>query len=111
MVETIVCGIDASEAADPVAGAARWLADGLGARLVLVHVVEEPAAEAEELVASVRARVRVTDDADVRLVEGSPAERLLEAAERRLWAEPDQQTLAAIQALYLKAEGDLESGT
>jgi cobaltochelatase CobN len=39
------------------------------------------------------------------------AERLLEAAERKLWAEPDEETLRAVQALYLKAEGDLESGT
>ncbi|MFC4857736.1 cobaltochelatase subunit CobN [Actinophytocola glycyrrhizae] len=39
------------------------------------------------------------------------AERLLEAAERKLWAEPDADTLRAVRALYLKAEGDLESGT
>jgi cobaltochelatase CobN len=39
------------------------------------------------------------------------AERLLEAAERNLWAEPDADTLRQIQALYLKAEGDIESGT
>jgi cobaltochelatase CobN len=38
------------------------------------------------------------------------AERLLEAAERRLWAEPDEATLNAVRALYLKAEGDIESG-
>jgi cobaltochelatase CobN len=36
------------------------------------------------------------------------AERLLEAAERRLWAEPDEATLNAVRALYLKAEGDIE---
>jgi cobaltochelatase CobN len=39
------------------------------------------------------------------------AERLLEAAERKLWAEPDPDTLRAVQALYLRAEGDLEAGT
>ncbi|HET9140971.1 cobaltochelatase subunit CobN, partial [Actinophytocola sp.] len=39
------------------------------------------------------------------------AERLLEAADRGLWAEPDAATLAAVQALYLKAEGDIEAGT
>jgi cobaltochelatase CobN len=39
------------------------------------------------------------------------AERLLEAAERKLWAQPDADTLRAVQSLYLKAEGDLESGT
>lgn len=39
------------------------------------------------------------------------AERLLEAAERDLWESPDEDTLRAVQALYLKAEGDIESGT
>jgi cobaltochelatase CobN len=39
------------------------------------------------------------------------AERLLEASERGLWAEPDAATLAAVRALYLKAEGDIEAGT
>ena len=39
------------------------------------------------------------------------AERLLEAAERELWAEPDQETLRAVQALYLQTEGDLEANT
>jgi cobaltochelatase CobN len=36
------------------------------------------------------------------------AERLLEAADRRLWAEPDPATLAALRAAYLETEGDLE---
>ncbi|PZS15154.1 MAG: cobaltochelatase subunit CobN, partial [Pseudonocardiales bacterium] len=36
------------------------------------------------------------------------AERLLEAAERGLWAEPDPATLAALREVYLEAEGDLE---
>jgi cobaltochelatase CobN len=39
------------------------------------------------------------------------AERLLEAAERKLWAEPDAATLNALRALYLKTEGDLEEGS
>jgi cobaltochelatase CobN len=39
------------------------------------------------------------------------AERLLEAAERGLWETPSDATLRAVQALYLKAEGDIESGT
>ena len=39
------------------------------------------------------------------------AERLLEAAERKLWAEPDRATLSALRALYLKTEGDLEAGS
>lgn len=35
-------------------------------------------------------------------------ERLLEAAERQLWAEPDQETLDQLRAIYLELEGDLE---
>jgi cobaltochelatase CobN len=35
-------------------------------------------------------------------------ERLHEAAERGLWAEPDADVLAALQAVYLEVEGDLE---
>jgi cobaltochelatase CobN len=36
------------------------------------------------------------------------AERLLEAAERGLWAEPDAPTLQALRETYLELEGDLE---
>ncbi|WP_244927996.1 cobaltochelatase subunit CobN [Nocardioides sp. W7] len=35
-------------------------------------------------------------------------ERLHEAAERGLWAEPDTETLASLQKVYLEVEGDLE---
>jgi cobaltochelatase CobN len=35
-------------------------------------------------------------------------ERLLEAADRKLWAEPEPATLAALREAYLEAEGDLE---
>ncbi|MFL6171665.1 MAG: cobaltochelatase subunit CobN [Marmoricola sp.] len=35
-------------------------------------------------------------------------ERLHEAAERGLWEEPDPELLAAMQAVYLEVEGDLE---
>ncbi|MBB3083457.1 cobaltochelatase subunit CobN [Geodermatophilus sabuli] len=38
------------------------------------------------------------------------AERLLEAADRRMWAEPDPALLAALQQAYLDTEGDLEGG-
>ncbi|MFI1992218.1 cobaltochelatase subunit CobN [Actinoplanes sp. NPDC020271] len=37
-------------------------------------------------------------------------ERLLEAAERKLWDSPSPDTLAALQQLYLETEGDLEDG-
>jgi cobaltochelatase CobN len=36
------------------------------------------------------------------------AERLLEAADRQLWQQPEPATLAALRAAYLEAEGDLE---
>ncbi|HWE88291.1 MAG TPA: cobaltochelatase subunit CobN [Pseudonocardiaceae bacterium] len=35
-------------------------------------------------------------------------ERLLEAADRGLWAKPDQDTLDQLRAVYLELEGDLE---
>jgi cobaltochelatase CobN len=35
-------------------------------------------------------------------------ERLLEAADRKLWAAPDPATLSALQQVYLETEGDLE---
>ena len=38
----------------------------------------------------------------------SIAERLLEAAERGMWAEPDESTLAGIRRRYLSLEGELE---
>jgi len=36
------------------------------------------------------------------------AERLLEAADRKLWDAPDPDTLAALRQVYLETEGDLE---
>jgi cobaltochelatase CobN len=35
-------------------------------------------------------------------------ERLLEAADRKLWDSPDPETLAALRQIYLETEGDLE---
>ncbi|WP_026426102.1 cobaltochelatase subunit CobN [Actinokineospora inagensis] len=39
------------------------------------------------------------------------AERLLEAADRKMWANPDPDTLRHLQALYLEVEGDIEAGS
>ena len=36
------------------------------------------------------------------------AERLLEAAERKMWAEPDKQVLDGLRQVYLETEGELE---
>jgi cobaltochelatase CobN len=38
------------------------------------------------------------------------AERLLEAVDRGMWAEPDPALLAELQQAYLDTEGDLEGG-
>jgi cobaltochelatase CobN len=37
-------------------------------------------------------------------------ERLLEAADRKLWSAPEAATLTALQEIYLATEGDLEEG-
>jgi cobaltochelatase CobN len=39
------------------------------------------------------------------------AERLLEAADRGLWAEPDPKTIDQLQQAYLDLEGDIEAGS
>jgi cobaltochelatase CobN len=39
------------------------------------------------------------------------AERLLEAADRGLWADPDEDTLARIRGRYLELEGELEEAS
>jgi cobaltochelatase CobN len=38
------------------------------------------------------------------------AERLLEAVDRGMWAEPDAALLAELRQAYLDTEGDLEGG-
>ena len=81
MADTIVCGVDKSDATGPVTDVARRLATALSDRLIVAHFVEEPPEEAEELVASLRGSMVENEGADVRLEEGPPAERLLEIAD------------------------------
>jgi nucleotide-binding universal stress UspA family protein len=81
MAQTIVAGVDRSDAAEPVVDAASWVASRLDTRLLVVHAVEEPVEEAQELLESLRARLPAADDTSVRLVEGSPADRLIEVAD------------------------------
>ena len=38
------------------------------------------------------------------------AELLLEAVDRKMWAEPDPGLLAELQQAYLDTEGDMEGG-
>jgi nucleotide-binding universal stress UspA family protein len=73
--------VDGSDAAPAVADTADWLAHGLNAQLLLLHVTEQPRAEDEEFLASIRDRLGVPAD-QVRQVEGAPADRLLAAVEQ-----------------------------
>jgi hypothetical protein len=72
MPRTIVCGVGQSDAAEAVANTTRWSANRLKARLVLVHVAEEPAGRAEAVLAFVRVQFGFGSRDDVRLVDGSP---------------------------------------
>ena len=36
------------------------------------------------------------------------SERLLEAVDRKMWAEPDPEVLTELRQAYLDSEGDLE---
>jgi nucleotide-binding universal stress UspA family protein len=80
MADTIVCAVDQSEAARQVFDTARWLADALHARLSVVHVTDGPIRD-DELGASIRTHLSAPS-ADVQLVEGSPAQAIIEAADR-----------------------------
>jgi hypothetical protein len=72
MPRTIVCSVDQSDAAEAVANTTRWSANRLKARLVLVHVAEEPAGKAETVLGFVRVQFGFGSRDDVRLVDGSP---------------------------------------
>jgi nucleotide-binding universal stress UspA family protein len=73
--------VDTSGAAGAVAGTAQWLASGLGARLLVLHVSEEPASEGNEFLASLRDRLSLAAD-DVHQTDGDPSDRLLEAIDK-----------------------------
>lgn len=77
----IVAGVDRSDAVGPVVDVARRLAAALDTGLLFAHVAESPVEEGEELLRSLRERPEGAPDADARLVEGSPAERLVGLAE------------------------------
>jgi nucleotide-binding universal stress UspA family protein len=74
--------VDDSDAAEAVAETGRWLANRLGADLVLIHVTEEPPEKTGEIVTSVRVRLGLGERDDVRVVEGTPAVRLIHAAKQ-----------------------------
>ena len=56
MAEVILCAVDDSEAAGPVLDTARWLAERLRARLIVVRAASEGSDEADELAAWARTR-------------------------------------------------------
>lgn len=77
MAQTVVVGLDESDAAQPVADTASRLASSLTADLVAVHALED-GSDRDTVLESLRARL---PSADARIVEGPAAERLLEAAD------------------------------
>ena len=82
MAETVVCAVDDSEAAGQVLDTARGLADVWPAGVLVVHAVGAEQ-DADEAGASVRARLAEAGELpELRLVEGSPAEATMEAADR-----------------------------
>jgi nucleotide-binding universal stress UspA family protein len=82
MAETIVCAVDDSEAAGRVLDTAKGLSDAWAARLLVVHAVGAERG-ADEAGASVRARLAgAGEPPEVQIVVGSPAEAIMDAAER-----------------------------
>jgi nucleotide-binding universal stress UspA family protein len=82
MAETIVCAVDDSEAAGQVLDTARGLADAWPAGLLVVHAVGAEHG-ADDAGASVRARLAEAGELpELRLLEGSPVEAIMEAADR-----------------------------
>jgi nucleotide-binding universal stress UspA family protein len=78
---TIVCGIDGGEATRVVLDTARWLAGVYGAQLIVAHAFDEAVRDAEQIMDEVRLRTAPDRHVETRLVEGSPAERLLGIAD------------------------------
>jgi nucleotide-binding universal stress UspA family protein len=77
----ILCAVDDSEAAGRVVDTARWLAEALPARLLVVHVVGDASSEEDEIVGRVRSRLGEAP-VDLRALEGARAEAIVEAADR-----------------------------
>lgn len=79
----ILCAIDDSEAAGPVLDTARELANALGGELVAAHAVGADDRDADEVLDPIRKRVSEAGiSSDVRVLEGPPADAIIEAADR-----------------------------
>jgi len=76
MAKSVVCGVSTRGTADVVADTARWLADRLGDRLVIMHAAEMQMPEGEELLEALGNRLRLGPDDVLRLVEGAPVQRI-----------------------------------
>jgi nucleotide-binding universal stress UspA family protein len=76
---TILCGVSGADP-EQVLDTARRVAAAYDGQLVVVHVFEGSAAGAEQVLADVRRRTADDRHVETRLVEGSPATRLLEIA-------------------------------
>ena len=79
-IERIVCAVDDSASGVSVVKTARWLADALGGRLIVVHADSDPEAEADPVVAAVHAWLHDAAP-EVRVLVGSAAPAILEAAD------------------------------
>jgi nucleotide-binding universal stress UspA family protein len=60
---------------------ARWLAGAYDAQLVVAHAFDEGVVDAEQIMDEIRLRTAADRHVETRLVEGSPAERLLGIAD------------------------------
>jgi nucleotide-binding universal stress UspA family protein len=85
--DVVVCGVADAETAETVIAAARRLATAYDTHLTIVHAFDEPVAETNETMDAVRAATADDTDVEIRLVEGPPAEQLLQiaAAEHATW--------------------------
>jgi nucleotide-binding universal stress UspA family protein len=80
MSELLLCAVDGSDASDRVLDTAGWLSGALGARLLVVHVADDDEDGGASLRTTVRRALPGTP-ADVRVVKGSPARAIMDAAE------------------------------
>jgi nucleotide-binding universal stress UspA family protein len=97
-----VCGIDDTEAAaQRVLDTARRLASAFNAHLIIAHAFDEPVGDAEKVMTAIRRETEADHHVEIRLVEGAPAERLLEIAR-----EEDAEFLV----VGSRGRGALESG-
>ena len=79
MAEVILCAVDDSDAAGPVFDTARWLAERLRARLIVVRASD--GSGDDDLDGWVRTRSG-GEGVEVRLLTGSPAQAIQEAADQ-----------------------------